>query len=200
APLDASGSISSRQLGRSANDVTNGVCRETTLLFARGTSEGGNLGTVVGPPLSSGLQSALGADKVAVQGIDYPASITGAIQGSIAPQNGAGAVDCAKKIAQVLAACPDTSIVLAGYSQGAQQVHGCLLRLNASQAASVQAAVTFGDPLQKQAFNKIDASQAKVFCNAGDAVCNNQFIITAAHLSYGRTSVGDAVDFIQSQL
>ena len=38
--------VQTRQLGRSANDVANGVCRNTTLLFARGTTEGGNLGTV----------------------------------------------------------------------------------------------------------------------------------------------------------
>lgn len=58
-----------------ANDVTNDVaCRELTVIFARGTSEPGNIGSVVGPPLLSALQSKLGANNVAFQGVPYAAS------------------------------------------------------------------------------------------------------------------------------
>ena len=61
--------------------------------------------------------------------------------------------------------------------------------------------MTFGDPLQMQAFQNIDAANTKINCAQGDPVCNSQFIITAAHLSY--TSNGDVpatVQFIQGKV
>lgn len=37
--------------GDTASDVQNGVCAPLTVIFARGTSESGNIGTVIGPPV-----------------------------------------------------------------------------------------------------------------------------------------------------
>lgn len=45
-----------------------------TVIFARGTGEMGNMGTVSGPPMVKAIRSKLGADKVTVQGVDYAAS------------------------------------------------------------------------------------------------------------------------------
>lgn len=42
-------------------------CKTYTLLFARGTTETGTLGTVVGPGLQKSVEAALGADQVTVQ-------------------------------------------------------------------------------------------------------------------------------------
>ena len=58
-----------------ANDVTNNVkpCRTYSVIFARGTNEGGNIGSIVGPPLLSALQAKLGNNGVAFQGVPYPA-------------------------------------------------------------------------------------------------------------------------------
>jgi hypothetical protein len=50
-------------------------CKELTFIFARGTTEIGNMGTVVGPKVGSELDSLTGG-KVAIQGVDYPASAT----------------------------------------------------------------------------------------------------------------------------
>ena len=62
------------QSSSTANDVTNDApCKELTVIFARGTSEPGNIGSVIGPPLLSALQSSLGASSVAYQGVPYPA-------------------------------------------------------------------------------------------------------------------------------
>jgi cutinase len=41
-------------------------CTTYTLLFARGTTETGTLGTVVGPGLEKSVEAALGADQVTV--------------------------------------------------------------------------------------------------------------------------------------
>ncbi|GME35746.1 putative cutinase [Neofusicoccum parvum] len=183
-----------------SNDVTSGSCKPVTYIFARGTTETGNMGTTVGPALQEKLEQALGADKLATQGVNYPADFAGAVQGSLSPKTAAGSTNCAQLVGQALQKCPDTQIVLGGYSQGAQQVHGCLMNLDSSQASKVAAAVTFGDPLQAQPFQNIEASRTKIFCATGDLVCTNQFIITPAHLSYATASVGPAAEFIQSQL
>jgi hypothetical protein len=55
--------------------VNNNCCAELTVIFARGTLELGNLGSVVGPPLLAALRSSLGASNVLGQGVDYPASL-----------------------------------------------------------------------------------------------------------------------------
>ena len=55
------------------NGVTSNTgCKELTFIFARGTTEMGNMGSVVGPEVASALQSLTG-NKVTVQGVDYPA-------------------------------------------------------------------------------------------------------------------------------
>ena len=59
-----------------ANDVTNKAsCKAITVIFARGTGESGNIGSVIGPPLLKALQSKVGAGKVAYQGVPYAASV-----------------------------------------------------------------------------------------------------------------------------
>ncbi|KAH7057343.1 cutinase precursor [Macrophomina phaseolina] len=195
-------SIPGGSLGGSStsNDVTSGVCKPVTYIFARGTTETGNMGTTVGPALKQKLEQALGAGQVATQGVNYPADFAGALRGSISPKTASGSTNCASLVKQALSKCPDTKIVLAGYSQGAQQVHGCLMNLGSTEAAKVAAAVTFGDPLRAQPFQNIETKRTKIFCATGDLVCTNQFIITAAHLSYATQSTGPAAEFIKSQL
>lgn len=55
----------------SGDDLVNGDCGNLVYIFARGTTEVGNLGTVIGPPFGRQLESQFG--DVAVQGVDYPA-------------------------------------------------------------------------------------------------------------------------------
>lgn len=61
-------------------DTENGVvdgncCTPLTIIFARGTTEFGNVGTFAGPPFFHVLRSQLGNSGVLVQGVDYPASL-----------------------------------------------------------------------------------------------------------------------------
>ncbi|KAI4113111.1 MAG: hypothetical protein LQ345_005838, partial [Seirophora villosa] len=44
-----------------------------TVIFARGTGEGGNIGSVIGPPLLKALQSKA-PGQVNYQGVPYPAT------------------------------------------------------------------------------------------------------------------------------
>ena len=56
------------------NDIIGGKCKPVTLIFARGTSELGNIGQIVGPPFVVALEKEFGRGNVAVQGVnDYPA-------------------------------------------------------------------------------------------------------------------------------
>ena len=75
--------LSARQLGGDTqNQLTDGTgCRAVTVLFARGTTETGNVGTLTGPPFFQALSSSVGANNLAVQGVDYPADIPGFLAG-----------------------------------------------------------------------------------------------------------------------
>lgn len=154
--------------GSTATDVAKGVCKPVTLIFARGTSEQGNMGTIVGPQFANAMIALMGADQVAVQGVDYPANVAGAISGATNPRGAQGAKTMAQLAQKVAAACPDSQVVLSGYSQGAEQVRGALMNLPAQN--NVAAAVTFGDPLQTQQFTNIAKANTLVNCNQADPV------------------------------
>jgi cutinase len=59
-----------------------GACTKYTVIFARGTSEPGNVGILVGPPFFDALQPLVGASALTIQGVnDYSASIDGYLEG-----------------------------------------------------------------------------------------------------------------------
>lgn len=92
------------------NDLVNGECKAVTVIFARGTGETGNVGTVTGPPFFTALSSALGADNVAVQGVDYAASTAGFTG------DARGNAQMASLIDRAATQCPGTNVVVSGYS------------------------------------------------------------------------------------
>lgn len=52
------------------NDLLNGSpCRAITIIFARGTFEAGNVGSLAGPPFFEAMADIAGAENVAVQGV-----------------------------------------------------------------------------------------------------------------------------------
>lgn len=78
------------------NDVVdNAPCKPVTVIFARGTTEPGNVGVLAGPPFFDALRDRLGGDQMlAVQGVGpqgYPATIDGFLAGG---EPGAGQVMC----------------------------------------------------------------------------------------------------------
>ncbi|KAF9692501.1 hypothetical protein EKO04_009756 [Ascochyta lentis] len=177
------------------NDVTNGGgCKPMTVLFARGTTEGGNMGTVAGPLFVSAIGAMMGgAQNLAVQGIQYPADIPGFLAGGDA----AGSKLMATMVGKVMAACPNTALVMAGYSQGGQLVHNAAAMLPADQAAFVKSAVIFGDPNNGDPVGNVGAANTKVICHTGDLICAGQSVILAPHLTYGRDA-GTAAAFVMS--
>lgn len=96
-----------------------GLCRPITVIFARGTIELGNVGSLAGPPFFNALSAAVGYDKVAVQGVSYPATILGYLQGG----DKGGATKLAALAEQAATQCPDTQIVLSGYRYVSSSSH-----------------------------------------------------------------------------
>ncbi|KAK6437236.1 hypothetical protein LTR95_006566 [Oleoguttula sp. CCFEE 5521] len=170
--------------GNTANDVVNKICAPVTLIFARGSTESGNMGSSVGPALAKALISQLGASGVAIQGVDYEATIA-----SNANMGSGGGPVMASLAKQALSQCPNTKIAISGYSQGGSVTHYAVKSAGLSPD-SVSSAVLYGDPMQRQSVGSLPASKVKQFCASGDGVCENgTFSISAAHLSY--TSNGD---------
>lgn len=129
---------------------------------------------------------------------------------------------------QALSQCPDTKVVLGGYSQGGQLVHNAAKQLPAETAQKIAAAVTFGDPGTQilllpfsyhspcrqspgrladletqdngQSFANIPAGAGKIFCNPFDNICQNGYLITPFHYSYATQYVPGAADFVAAKL
>jgi hypothetical protein len=86
-------------------------CKPVTVIFARGTVEPGNVGTLTGPPFFNALGLAIGKPNVGIQGVDYPATILGYLRGG----DSEGTMAVATLIEQAASSCPFTQIVLSGY-------------------------------------------------------------------------------------
>jgi len=107
-----------------------GGCKKVHFIFARGSTEPGTMGSTVGPAFTRALSSKFGAANVASEGVQYPADISGAFSGGTNPSGAPGAVKMTQMAKSVLQRCPNARIVLSGYSQGAEQVHGALFAKN----------------------------------------------------------------------
>jgi cutinase len=58
------------------------ACTEYTVIFARGTTEPGNVGILVGPPFFEALEEVIDPSALTIQGVnDYSASIAGYLEG-----------------------------------------------------------------------------------------------------------------------
>jgi hypothetical protein len=138
-----------------------------------------NFGSSVGPSIAKALTSSLGANGVAIQGVDYEATIASNIQ-----QGRAGGPVMAKLIKQAKEKCPDTKIALGGYSQGGFVVSNAISSGGVNKD-DIAAAVVYGDP-SRVAAGGLDKSKVKDYCVTGDGVCAGTFAISAAHLAYTR--------------
>lgn len=58
-----------------------GECKLLIVIFARGTTEPGNVGTTVGPSFFQAIAEQIGGDSLAAQGVDYPANVLGFLEG-----------------------------------------------------------------------------------------------------------------------
>lgn len=184
-PEKTTSAVSKRQFsGDTYNQLTDGTaCRPVTVIYARGTTQEGNVGSSdsEGPTFFNALASRLGgASRLAIQGVTYPANVFGFLAGGDAD----GATLMFDLINRAITQCPSTKIVVSGYSQGAQLVHTATQRLSAAAAAKVSAVVTFGDADRDESFGRVAASKVLIICHEGDNICDNGIIITPQHRNY----------------
>ncbi|KAF1987978.1 carbohydrate esterase family 5 protein [Aulographum hederae CBS 113979] len=186
-------------VGISANDLA-GPCREIIFIFARGSTEIGNMGSICGPETANGLRRRYGAPSVAVQGVDYRAGLAT----NFLPQGAdpLGTMDMANKLVQASRKCPSTIIVAGGYSQGAAITHASIQGLPIGVKNQIAGVVTFGDTQRLQDLGAIPGfprDKLLIICAIGDTVCDGTLIITAAHLVYA-ANAPEAVNFLAGKI
>ncbi|ETS80891.1 hypothetical protein PFICI_08420 [Pestalotiopsis fici W106-1] len=185
-----------QSVGATANEFVNGGCRDVIFIFSRGSTETGNMGTVIGPEVANGLKTSLGDSAVAAQGVDYAAALdTNFLPGGADPD---GIATMVSLLNQAASQCPDAKIVTGGYSQGAAMTHRAVEQLDAATVDRITGITLFGDTQYQQTngvVGDVPANRVKIYCAAGDLVCNGTLTITAAHLSYG-VDAGDATSFL----
>ncbi|KAF7194051.1 Cutinase [Pseudocercospora fuligena] len=153
-------------------------CRAITIIFARGTFEAGNVGTLTGPPFFQAVSDLTGGN-VAVQGVDYPANVFGFLGGG----DSDGLQKMASLVATAVQKCPSTKVVLSGYSQGGQLVHNAG-RLLGSLGALVSSAVIFGDPFNGRSVDNVSPQRTLIICHPLDNICQGGALILPSHLDY----------------
>ena len=154
-------------------------CPDVEVIFARGTNEPPGLGQV-GDAFVDSLRQQTGGLNIDTYGVNYAAS-------KLQLHGGDGANDTINRVKQAVAKCPNTKIVLGGYSQGASVmdiVAGVPIgginwgsSLPPELASHVVAVATFGDvadraggslPTQSAMFG----SKAIDLCNPNDPICH----------------------------
>ncbi|PBP25205.1 hypothetical protein BUE80_DR003706 [Diplocarpon rosae] len=190
----------SRYVGVSATEYTQDGCKPVIFFFARGSTEVGNLGSVVGQPAGRALKEALGEDQVAVEGIDYAAAIrTNLLPGGADP---AGVTAMRDLLVDAASKCPTSALLAGGYSQGAAVTHRAIEDLDPAVMDKIAGVVTFGDTQNTQDQGRIPnfpAEKLMIICNPGDAVCTGTLAILAPHFDYTK-HVPEAVSFLTSKL
>ncbi|KAI1137650.1 carbohydrate esterase family 5 protein [Hypoxylon sp. FL0543] len=186
--------------GTTANEFLDGGCRDVIFIFARGSTQDGNVGDDPGPQTIDQLKAVLGTEIVAAQGVDYPALLIDNLrEGGCDPED---ADNMRALITQAATQCPSSKLVVSGYSQGAALVHRSVEAASTDVKDRIYAIVTFGDTQKAQDGGQVpnfDPSKTLILCHDGDKVCEGTLIVTDAHHEYHDLSP-EAVDFIVSKL
>ncbi len=165
-------------------------CSDIEVVFARGTGEPPGLGRV-GDAFVSSLRGRVGNRSVGTYGVNYPATYE-----FLAAADGAN--DASAFIQNVVNNCPNTKLVLGGYSQGAAIIDvitsvpfpavGFTNPLPENVPDHVAALAVFGNPTTKVGLpltsSPLYGARAIDLCNAGDPVCSGGDSVPA-HRDYG---------------
>ena len=195
-------------------------CPDVEVVFARGTFEAPGVGAT-GQAFVDALTTRLSAKQtVGVYPVNYPASLD-------FQQAAQGVADASNEIESLSASCPDTSIVLGGYSQGAAVAGytttenvpaGFVLPTGISGpmppavATHVAAVVLFGTPadwvvgladhaVPPITIGQLYAPKTLELCAPGDPVCAPGGVDRSAHSAYKSNGMTDqAAEFVVNAL
>ncbi|KAF2636485.1 cutinase precursor [Massarina eburnea CBS 473.64] len=192
--------IQKRKTGTTENEFSQGGCRDVLFAWARGSTEAGNMGNIVGPPTSDAIKAEFGETNVATEGIDYAAALL--------PNALPGGTDAkSKKLMQdtlnaMATQCPDSVIVAGGYSQGAAVNHRAIEELPAQTQDRIAGVILYGDTQNQQDNAQISGfppEKTMIICADGDAVCDGTLTILPPHLSYG-ANADEGAAFLNQQI
>jgi cutinase len=195
-------------------------CPDVEVTFARATTEPPGVG-VVGQEFIDSLRSQVGGKSIAVYPVNYPAS------DDFAPSVNAGTSDASAHVQSMIANCPNTKMVLGGYSQGALVIDQITIAqapvagfvpetLSADQADHVAALALFGNPSDRYLGASVSTvspwygAKAIDLCAPGDPICSPGALFTVPthdemfspeHLSYPHSGMpAQAAAFVASHL
>ncbi|TGD86364.1 cutinase family protein [Mycolicibacterium sp. CH28] len=158
-------------------------CPDVEVIFARGTGEPPGIGRV-GQAFTDALVPRLGDRTLDTYAVNYPASLNFLAAAS-------GAADASARIADMALRCPQTRLVLGGFSQGAAAVSmlagvppvgerigsiGSAPPLPPASASQVAAVAVFGNPGARfgtpLSSTGLFSGRAVDVCSAGDPICS----------------------------
>jgi cutinase len=154
-------------------------CPDVEVIFARGTNEPPGLGQV-GDAFVDSLRQQTGGLNILPYGVNYAAS-------KLQLHGGDGANDTIDRVKKSVEKCPNTKIVLGGYSQGASVIDivagvpiGGINWGNAlppQYAGNIVAVATFGDVADRAggtlpSQSAMLGSKAIDLCNPNDPICH----------------------------
>jgi cutinase len=181
-------------------------CPDIQVVFARGTSESPGLGLPGGAFVDS-LRSKVGGRSVGTYAVNYPATYD-----FLAAADGAN--DASAHIQYMVGACPDTRLVLGGYSQGAAVIDvisavpvpaiGFNNPLPPDAPDHVAAIAVFGNPSAKLGLplttSPVWGGRSIDLCNGGDPICQTDGESVAAHKAYAGGPTNTAANFVAGLL
>jgi len=177
-------------------------CPDAEVVFARGTGEPPGVG-LAGQAFIDSLTAQVPGKSVGVYPVNYPATP------DYVDSARAGAGDAGGHVENMVASCPNTKMVLGGYSQGAAVVDLTTNQMPARAADHVAAVALFGNPsstyskeLSANQFPPISPAyrpKAIEICVPDDMICSEGGNILA-HLSYVPDATNQAAAFVAGRL
>jgi cutinase len=169
-------------------------CPDVEIVFARGTTEPPGVGGI-GQAFVDSLRSRLGERSVGVYAVNYPASR------DFGRSTPAGRDDVSAHVQSMATTCPNTRMVLGGYSQGAAVVDLATAAMPPAVADNVAAAAIFGGPRSSFADSlspgplprvaPLYAGKTVEMCVPNDPICSEGGRDWGAHGAYVRSGMVD---------
>ena len=186
--------------------VASADCPDIEVVFARGTDDTGGLGAVGGSFVNA-LSGKVGGRSVGSYAVNYPASYNFLLAGD-------GANDASAHVQYMMGACPNTRLVLGGYSQGAAVMDviaavpvpaiGFNNPLPPNTPDFVAGIAVFGNPSAKLGLplttSPVWGGRSIDLCNADDPVCQTDGQNVPAHRAYAPGPTDQAAGFIAGLL
>jgi cutinase len=192
-------------------------CADVEVVFARGTTERPGAGSV-GNAFTEALRNQVGGKTVGLYPVNYPANHDW-------PTSVIGVNDAGNRIRQLAADCPDTKVVLGGFSQGAAVAQlvtadapaippnsfafGATTPLAADVADRVDAVVLFGKPNDRFLFligqpyvpvGAAFAAKTLDLCAINDPICSGGLDPVAHNLYTANGMVTEAATFAAARV